>query len=409
MGRAAGDAGRQAARLGLLIGLAACAVIEQPPGGPPDFAPPFVASVRPDSGAVVPEFDEAVRIQFDEVISEQSGGGLDKLVAFSPRSERLKVSWKRDAIEVEPDEGWREGVVYHVVLLPGIQDLRQNRMEEGTTIVFTTGAEIPDSRISGTVLNWEEGRVGQNALVEAILLPDSLVYTTRADSSAEFELTHVPRGEYLLVATIDGNNNRVRDAREAFDSVSVTLDSLASQVFWTFVKDTTGPQLRDVAQADSSTIRLDFNQKLALDAPQQAAVSVWELPDTMLVPIDTVWDAATYDSVRTVEQAARDSAAADSAAAVADTAQAAEPAEIAPPRPAEPPPEAGVAREEQAEPSRAAVLLEERPALSSTWYIRMPTPLGPGRYLIGVTAANLSDAIAESQRLLIVEAPADST
>ena len=56
MARAARDASRQAWRLGLLTAfLAACAVIEDPPGGPPDFAAPVLVSVTPDSGAVVPE------------------------------------------------------------------------------------------------------------------------------------------------------------------------------------------------------------------------------------------------------------------------------------------------------------------------------------------------------------------
>jgi hypothetical protein len=54
--------------------------------------------VTPDSGAVVPELDDAVRIQFDEVINEQSGGGLDKLVRLSPRVDELDVNWKRSAI-----------------------------------------------------------------------------------------------------------------------------------------------------------------------------------------------------------------------------------------------------------------------------------------------------------------------
>jgi hypothetical protein len=39
----------------------------------------------------------------------------------------------------------------------------------------------------------------------------------------------------------------------------------------------------------------------------------------------------------------------------------------------------------------------------------MPGPLAPGRYLVGATAENLSGAVAESQRLLVVEAPPDST
>lgn len=402
MARAAGDARRQAARVGLLIGLAACAVIEEPPGGPPDFAAPVVLSVRPDSGAIVPGFDEAARIEFNEVINEQAAGGFDDLVELSPRPEELEVSWKRDAIEVKPKHGWIDGVVYRIVLLPGISDLRNNRMEEGLTVVFTTGGEIPTTELSGTVLNWEEGRVGQRALVEAILLPDSLVYVTHADSTGDFALALIPRGDYLLVATIDQNTNGERDRREAFDSVTITLDSTASEVFWTFVQDTTGPQITNLAQADSQTIRLEFSQKLALAPPTPSDVSVWELPDTLPVAIDTVWSERAYESVRAAEQAARDSAAALAAAADtlgADTAAAPAPEPARPTRPTA----------EETEPTGNAALLLQRPTLSSSWYLRMPGPIPPGRYLVGATAENLAGVSAASRRLLVVEAPPDST
>jgi hypothetical protein len=393
---------RKAAGLGLLtLGWVGCAKIEDPPGGPPDFAPPVLLSVVPDSGTVVDGFDDDLEFQFNEVISERSGGGLDELVELSPRPEQLDVSWKRDAIELKPKPEWIDGVVYRIVLLPGIADLRNNRMEEGITVVFTTGGEIPPTTLSGAVLNWEDNRVGQGALIEAILLPDSLAYVTRADSTGDFEMAQVPRGEYLLVATIDQNNNGERDSREAFDSVTIALDSAASEVLWAFARDTTGPSLRDLVQADSQTIRLEFTQKLAQGAPQPSAVAVWELPDTVPIPIDTVWSERAYESVRAAEQAARDSAAA--AAAASDTLAPADTAEAPPP----PPPAQAVA--EEGEPTGNAALLLQRPALSATWYIRMPGPIPPGRYLVGATAENLSGVAAESQRLLIVEAPPDST
>jgi hypothetical protein len=428
MARAARDAGREAARLGLLIAVTACAVIEDPPGGPPDYAAPTVATVVPDSGAVVPDLDKPLRIEFDEVISEQSGGGLDKLVRFSPRVRELKVEWKRNAIEIRPKDGWRQNAVYRVVLLPGVADLRNNRMEAGRTVVFTTGGEIPQTSLTGVVLDWEGGRVGRLALVEAILLPDSLVYTAQADSTGEFTLTEIPRGQYLVVATIDANSSRLRESREAFDSVTVALDSAATNVFWAVVRDTVGPQIRDVARVDSLTVSLEFSQKLRPGAPDTGAVAVWLLPDTVAVPIAAVWEAATYDSIATAEraladsiaQAARDSAAtADSLATPPDSvppppdSAAAPPARARPPtgqrevlgRPAQPPAPAAAAPDS----SRAALLLQERPTLSSRWYIRMPAALAPGRYLIDARAFNITDVAGQSQRVLVIEAPRDST
>ena len=428
MARAARDAGRKAARLGLLTAVTACAVIEDPPGGPPDFAAPVIAAVSPDSGAVVPDLSKPLRIEFDEVISEQSGGGLAKLVRFSPRTRELNVAWKRNAIEIRPKDGWRQDAVYRVVLLPGVADLRNNRMEEGRTVVFTTGGEIPQTSLSGIVLDWDGGKVGRLALVEAILLPDSLVYLAQADSAGEFSLTEIPRGEYLVVATIDGNSNQLREAREAFDSVTVALDSAAAHEFWAVVRDTVGPQIRELARVDSLTVSVEFSQKIRPGEPDSGAVTVWLLPDTVAVPVAVVWNAATYDSVATVEraradsvaQAARDSAAAlDSLAAPPDSL--APPPDSGAPAPARArpplgqreavgrPPQAGAPAASAQDSSRAALLLKERPVLSSRWYLRMPVPLAPGRYLIGARAFNISDVAGASQRVLVIEAPPDST
>ena len=416
MARAMRDARHQARRLGLLTAaVAACAVMEQPPGGPPDFAAPVLAAVTPDSGAVVPDLDRPMRFQFDEVISERSGGGLDQLVRFSPRVEQLTVSWKRNAIEVRPKRGWRPGVVYQVVLLPGVMDLQNNRTEEGRTIVFSTGDSLPDTRLAGIVLNWEDGVVARNALVEAALLPDTLVYVASTDSIGEFLLTSLPTGQYWVTAAIDGNNSGRRDPREPFDSVTVTLDSTASTVFWSFARDTLGPQIRQLEAIDSVTVRIEFTQRLSPGNADSSAVRVFALPDTLPVSVRTVRSAATQDSLSAaVRRAAADSAAvadslraaADTGAAALDTAQAGPPRRAIPPRP----PVAQDTLTTPADSSAAERLLAQRPVLSSTWYVVVAQPLEPGaRYLIQAVTRNVSGVEAESLLPLLVPALPDST
>lgn len=415
MGRAAGRAGREArgARLltawrgAALPGLAlltGCASVQEPPGGPPDFSPPALLAIRPDSGAVLPEYREPVRFEFDEVISEQQGR-LHQFVLVSPRPEVVDVRWKRDAIEVRPDGGWRRDVVYHVHLLPGILDLRNNRMTEDTRVVFTTGGPVPDTRLAGTVIDWQAGRAAARALVEAVLMPDSLVYVTRADSTGAFALSAVPVGTYHVIATVDENTNLRRDGREAFDSLLVRLDSTTSDVFWAFVHDTTGPGLRTATRVDSITVRLAFDQRLRPGDPDSGAVNVWALPDTVAVPVRQVWRPAVWDSVRAAE-AAEAAAAADTAAAeAADTLAADTAAPAAPPAPAALPDTA------QQDTSRIAQLLRQRPPLIDEWVIRLGLALTPGsRYLVEATATNPNGATGSSRTVLIIpEAPPDTT
>jgi hypothetical protein len=339
---------------------------------------------------VVPEWDDPVVIEFDEVISEASGGGLQNLVSLSPRPRELRVSWKRSAIHVEPKEGWQPDLVYHVVLSAGVTDLRNNQMTEGRTIIFSTGGEIPDTRITGTVLDWESGRAGAAALIEAVLLPDS---------TGEFTLSALPRGTYLVSAAIDGNANRRRDLREAFDTVTVLLDSAESHVFWTFTHDTVGPRIQQLAHIDSVTVRVEFSQMLAPVTPDPAAVQVWALPDTTPVTVSAVWSTAAYDSVRSEEEARR---------AAADTGRAEAPDTILAPDTLPPrPPRAEVTQDTTAaDTSRAVRLLAQRPALSDAWIVRLADPMTPGgRYLFGATATGIAGAAAESKLPVAVPEP----
>ncbi len=395
MARAARNAGRQAAHLGLLAALAACAVIEQPPGGPPDFEPPVILSITPDSGAVVAELDDALKIQFDEVVDETSGGGLDGLIRLSPRAEEVNVDWKRSAIHVEPKDGW----------LPA-------------------GPPIPTTVLWGTVLDWENARAGRLALIEAVLLPDSLVYVTTADSVGGFRLGSVPTGTYLVSASIDENTSQRRDAREAFDSVTVALDSVVSHTFWTFSRDTAGPLLRRVNRTDSVTVQVRFSLMLDTVPPTAEMVSVWALPDTTPVAVATVWEQVAYDSVAAEERAAQavaDSLAADSAAALdtlaladsaaADTAAAPDTAEARPPPGADPRARAGRGAAPGPQmPEQVAEFLARRPELSDSWYIRLVEPLVPGgRYLIEAQARSIGGSTGESRTVLTIPAPRDST
>jgi hypothetical protein len=390
-------------------------VIQEPPGGPPDFAAPIILSVSPDSGSVQQDFDDPMKIQFDEVISEASGGGLANLVTVSPRPRQVRVTWHRSSINVKPADGWRPDLVYHVVLAPGITDLRNNRMEQGFTVIFSTGGEIPDTRLSGTVLDWEGGRPGGLALVEAVLLPDSLVYVSRADSSGEFAFTALPRGTYTVSAAIDGNSNGRIDPRDAFDSVTITLDSAATHPFWTFTHDTAGPQLSQADRVDSITARLQFDQMLLPAEPEAAAVRAWALPDTTPVAVAAVLRPDVFDSLRTAEQAAADSAraAVDSAAAArdtvpVDTTRVGLPGRERRPRgqPAAPPAEAVQDSTTRADTSRAQRLLAERPALSNLWYVRMEQSLVPGgRYLFEAAAQGIAGATAESRAVLVMPEP----
>ncbi|MGH7676037.1 MAG: Ig-like domain-containing protein, partial [Gemmatimonadales bacterium] len=304
----------------MLAGVA-CANVEPPPGGPPDTQPPALVRVVPESGAVVPSLDDDAVLQFDEVIDEMGGGGgggsfggggaagLDGQILLSPVTGAVEVSWRRTAIAVKPREGWRRGRVYRLELLPGIRDLRGNRLDQGRVVVFSTGPAIPTAVLSGTALDWTGQRALARGLIRVAPRGDTTGYLARVDSAGGFRLAALPPGAYVVRAVGDENGNRRLDGREAYDSAVVRLDSTATTVLWAFVHDTAGPRLRSADPMDSVTFRLVFAQHLdPTDRLDAARVQVLSLPDSTPVPVGQVLWPPQYDSLTARERAAADTA-----------------------------------------------------------------------------------------------------
>ena len=309
----------------LLVVLAGCAKIAPPPGGPPDLRPPNLVATRPDSLASYADFDGDVEFRFDEVVSEGGqpnfglgSGDLEKLVVLSPSEEVPVVRWRRDRITVHPRGGWRGNTVYRVELLAGVRDLRNNTSRASTVVTFTTGADLPTDSLIGRVVDWSTSRPARQALVEAVLMPDSLVYRTQADSSGRFRFGPLPRGEYVVYGAIDQNRNSRRESRENFDSIRVQSARDSVGEIWAFRHDSLPPRIQNVARTDSLTATLSFTTHL--DPRQRLpadSVRVLRLPDSSAVEVEALLPQQAFDSLYRPRPTAADSArvrAADSLA-----------------------------------------------------------------------------------------------
>jgi hypothetical protein len=348
----------------------ACARIEPPPGGPPDRAPPRLLATRPDSFAVLRGFRGVTEFQFDEVISEggtpnrgEGTGGLEKLVILSPTRNVPEVRWRRSRITVKPKEGWRPNTVYRVQLLPGVTDLRNNRSEQGAVLTFTTGAPRPQTTLQGVVVDWSTSRPAAGALVNAALLPDSLVYKGIADSSGRFALGPLPAGDYLVTGGLDQNQNQTLDSREAFAVGRIQRGRSEVGELWAFVHDTVPPRIQTATADDSVSATVAFTQKLDPRqrlTPRDARLRL--LPDSVPVPITSILPKPVDDSV------SRRTAPADTTRA--DTLQADSLRRQPGRRPAP--------REVPAE----TAALTSRPPLFDRLVLRVPKPWRPGSRLV---------------------------
>jgi hypothetical protein len=296
--------------------------MEPPPGGPIDTEAPQLASISPDTFAVLPDFDDDVEFVFNEVISEggspntgQGTGDLEKLVILSPTTEFPRVRWRRNRITVQPKEGWQRDRVYRVQLLPGVTDLQRNRLNQGALLTFTTGAPRPTRTFQGTVVDWTTARPAPVALVVALQMPDSLPYRGLADSSGRFELGPLPDGEYVIKGVLDENRNNLDDPREAFDSVLVKAGRDSALELWAFVHDTAPPRIRTVTPVDSASATVEFAQMLdPRQRFQPSAVRLSLMPDSSVVKVVSLLPKAVDDSLHGKAPTKPDSGAADTTA-----------------------------------------------------------------------------------------------
>lgn len=405
---------RQARRPRLPLTLLAalgCAHAEPPPGAPPDFDPPVVISVTPDSGAVVPDFDDDVEIQFDEIISEMGGGrgggggarrgsagGLGSYILLSPVEGEVRVRWRRSRITVRPNDGWERNRIYRLELLPGLQDLQNNASQDGRVIYFSTGPEFQDTRLQGVAIDWGRRTFFRDALISVRPAGDSAGYLVRADSSGTFSLTQIPPGDYVVYGIGDQNRNRRLDAREASDSVAATLvvSDTASVELWMFPHDTNPPRAITAAIVDSlatsveTTHFLDPGQPLSSDM-----VRLLLLPDSTPLSVAGLWRTEAYDSIQVARRPAPtppDSAQADSAA-ISDTV---------------PSPDTQAAARDTTGQQREPAIFGTRPPLSASVVVEAEAPWAPdARYVIEILGLrSAAGYTVDTLRVVFIAPPA---
>ncbi len=276
---------RRAELLALLaLGVAGCAHIEPPSGGPEDRTAPRLVVTRPDTMSIVPNWRGAVTFVFSERMSEQR---VEESVTVSPRTSPVEVSHHGDEIRVDLRRGWQPGLIYHVVVGSAVQDLFNNRLAEPAEVVFSTGPAIPNTFTTGVVIDRVTALPDTAVRVEAIRRADSLVYAAPTDTAGRFVISRIPAGEYLVRAFRDVNRNRALDPYEARDTASATVavDDTARVQLSVVLPDTTPPRISSASLADSSRVEVKFDDYL--DPGQEIPVAQVAVlgPDSTAVPL----------------------------------------------------------------------------------------------------------------------------
>lgn len=277
--RPGGDPGRLPFLLPALLGalMPGCAREATPPGGPPDRLPPIVVLSEPDTFSTVEPFRSPVVLRFSERISERpSTGTLDQSVVVSPASGEVRVSHGREGLAVRALGGFEAGRIYRVTVLPVIQDMFGNALQEPFELFFSTGPEFTPNVVAGSVIDRLSGEPLRDARVDAAVTGGDVVHTAVTDSAGIFALRYLPAGDYVVSAYLDRNRNGQPDFTEPQATRSAPLDGGGEAADTTIVlelallaRDTTSARLARVSVEDSVSLGValdDFlDPRLPLD------------------------------------------------------------------------------------------------------------------------------------------------
>jgi hypothetical protein len=269
-----------AATLGVVVGLeAACARPGNPRGGVPDRRPPAVIETDPAPAAVIADPDVVVRFQFDERVSERPARGtLEDAVLVSPETGPIRVDHGSDWISVRVEGGLVPGSVYRVTILPVLSDLFGNTMRDPFELVFSTGGPLIENALAGQALDRITGRPTPDLVVQLLppaAQPDTVRYVSRTNEAGLYFFRFVPPGVYNMVAFLDRNRNRARDAREPWGQrvVRMERDTLLANVT-VLEPDSSAATVVRAEAVDSTTLRVTFSDYLDPEFVRQTALSL---------------------------------------------------------------------------------------------------------------------------------------
>lgn len=383
---------------GALLGalMVGCAREATPPGGPPDRLPPIVILSEPDTFSTVEPFRSPVTLRFSERISERpSAGTLDQSVVVSPASGEVRVSHGREGLTVRALGGFEAGHIYRVTVLPVIQDMFGNALQESFELFFSTGPEFTPNVVAGSVIDRLTGDPLGNARVDASVAESGVVHTAVTDSAGIFALRYLPPGDYVVSAYLDRNRNAQPDFTEPQGTRPAPLDGGGEAADTTIVlevallaRDTTSARIARVTVEDSISLGVSLDDYLDPDLPLDD-VRVVVTSDSVDAPRSLAvlhpheaeaYRSALADSLAR-EQAVRDSVAqaqADSVAraeaAAGDTTVAVDPGEAPQPAETEPDPPPAPAAPDTAQAGAAE---QEPPTAQQTFVVILDGVLVP--------------------------------
>jgi uncharacterized protein (DUF2141 family) len=201
-------------------GLAGCASISSPQGGPRDVTPPKLVSSTPANGARNVR-TQVVRLVFSEPVQLKD---LQKNLIIAPtigEDNRYNVREERNSISLLFDKVLDENTTYSFNFGNAISDITESLPAPNAVVSFSTGAVLDSGAVQGTVRDVLTQKPTEAAAV--LLYPEADTvgvrrgkpyYLARTDKSGAYKLRNLKAGRYRLYAITDKNQNTRYDEGE---------------------------------------------------------------------------------------------------------------------------------------------------------------------------------------------------
>ncbi len=258
-----------------------CATPTSPSGGEPDKQGPKIINIEPEPGTT--NFKEQeIEISFSEFVERNS---LRQAIIIEPDiGLDYSLNWGRKSVAIEFDNKLPDSTTVLITIGTELSDTRGNEMSEPQRIAVSTGPEIDQGEIIGTVL---DAQTGQGDSGDRILLYRTPVdlsqkadYLAQTDTSGQFNFTYLHQGEYKVFWVNDQNRSKIweqeRERAQPFYREMITLEKAGKDTLRTIYKagsDTTRPKLQGVGLFSTRRMRLRFSENIELTDSSRLVVS----------------------------------------------------------------------------------------------------------------------------------------
>lgn len=233
----------------LLVFTSGCAQIIPPTGGPRDSLPPVMLSAVPKDSTlnftgnkIVLTFDEYVQLERPE----------EQLIVSPVPKVSPMVEAKLKEVTIRIKDTLEENTTYSINFGKALKDINEGNPAKQFTYIFSTGAYIDSSVLSGKVVIAETGRPDSTLIVmlyrnfEGSNFEDSTVakekprYFTRLDSAGRFTFNNIAPGRYNIFALKDQSGQKMymrgSDLFAFYDSTLTVGDHNIQPVLYAFAE-----------------------------------------------------------------------------------------------------------------------------------------------------------------------------